>query len=265
MTIGIVANVLFLSGCAEDKSVERELLQNCQNHYRATSYKAAMTNCERAAEKGIALAQYLLANIYQYDLAEAGANAELAFKWYTRAAEGGLQEAQTYVGRAYMYGQGVKKDYQEADKWFFKAANNGDVEAQFSLGIMNMEGYGKTLDISAAIAWFRKAAANHHPMSINNLSWIYATSNNQSFRDVKKATYWGEKLSLDLVEEPIDKAVFLDTKAAVSALSGDFDKAIELQSEAIASLPEDFEEERLLEYQNHLESYQQQKPWIEQN
>lgn len=45
-----------------------------------------------------------------------------AVKWLHKAAEQGLAEAQYALGRVYVLGQGVEKVFSEAEKWYFKAA-----------------------------------------------------------------------------------------------------------------------------------------------
>jgi len=248
-----------VSACSDDKNIERDLLADCENHYRATSYLVAIKTCQKAAELGVAEAQWLLANIYQYDLTGQGADPQQAFYWFLQAAQSGWTDAQTIVGEAFLYGDGVEEDFDQAYSWLIKAADYGDPYAEFTLGYMFLSGKGKAKDISMAISWFKKAASKEHIMSINNLAWIYATSTQKAFRNVKKAQYWANKLSFD----GEDRSVFLDTMAAVHALAGDFVQAIELQNKAIASLPEDVEESRLLEFQKHLETYQKNQPWQE--
>ena len=52
-----------------------------------------------------------------------------AFGWYERAAEQGLAEAQYNLGVCYEYGRGVEKDENKAFEWYEKAAEQGHVEA----------------------------------------------------------------------------------------------------------------------------------------
>ena len=250
-----------LVACSDDRQIEYDLMADCENHYRATSYLAALENCESAAEQEIVEAQWLLANIYQFDLANQGAQPELAFQWYLRAAQNGWTDAQTLVGDSYLYANGVNEDFQQAYEWLTKAAKMGDSNAEFSLGFMFLMGKGKAKDVSSAISWFKKAANKDHLMSINKLAWIHATSAHKAFRNVKKAKFWASKLNFESESE--DRPIFLDTKAAVHALAGDFVQAIEFQNQAIASLPEDVEESRLVEFQQHLETYQKSEPWKE--
>ena len=58
----------------------------------------------------------------------------------------------------YQTGEGVRQDYSEAVRWYRKAAEQGIVEAQFNLGVMYYNGYGVKQDKSEALRWIRMAA-----------------------------------------------------------------------------------------------------------
>jgi len=258
--IGITLLVLFcfLTACS-DKQEEITQLQTCVNHYQAESYQVASKQCQLAAERGSAKAQWLLAHIYRYDFLGKGEDEEQAFNWYLKAAENGHVAARREVGLSYVYEKGVTQDYDKAHSWLMKAAKSQDAEAEFSVGILFFEGLGRDKDIGSAINWFKKAAIKNHNMSINNLAWIFATSQNAAFNTPKKAKYWIAKLDKKLLQIPM----FLDTKAAVMASDNDFEQAIKLQNQAIANLPVDIPEDQLLEFQKHLDSYLQGKAWHE--
>ena len=60
-------------------------------------------------------------------------------KWYRKAADQGLAEAQYNLGVAYLEGSGVGKDRAEAAKWFRRAADQGMEDAA---KMMKMNGLG---------------------------------------------------------------------------------------------------------------------------
>ena len=76
---------------------------------------------EKAAEQGHELAQHGLGFMYmEGDCVEQ--NGELAVKWFTMAAEQGLQGSQTTLGMLYEQGSnGVEKDLEKAKEWYAKA------------------------------------------------------------------------------------------------------------------------------------------------
>jgi len=256
--IALIATLL-LSGCEDERVVRQELMEDCTNHYRAESYKVAAKTCLKAAEYGIAHSQWILANIYYYNRDDAGREKSESLKWFIRAADSGITEAQTFVGEMYLFADGVEEDFKKAYQYFKMAAEKSDPDAEFNIAIMFYEGKGKKQDLSAAISWFKKSAAREHQMSINNLAWLHATSANKSYRNADKAVFWADKLP----EDSNGSSTFFDTKAAAYALAGDFKEAVNLQNRAIDNLPEDIEEDLLLEFQERLEAYQGEQAWTE--
>ena len=67
-----------------------------------------------------------------------------AEKWYRKAAERGLPEAQNNLGLMYVIGRGVPQDDSEAVVWFRKAAQQGYAPAQSNLSEMRRQGRGGT-------------------------------------------------------------------------------------------------------------------------
>src|SRR5260370_23641653 len=57
-----------------------------------------------------------------------------ALKEFTPAAKRGNAEAEAYLGRMYLLGQGVPTDRNEAIKWFKASSDQGNADAQFFLG-----------------------------------------------------------------------------------------------------------------------------------
>jgi TPR repeat protein len=54
-------------------------------------------------------------------------------------------------------GSGIKRDYQEAIKWFKKAADQGIANAQHNLGVIYSGGLGVTKNQTEADKWFHLA------------------------------------------------------------------------------------------------------------
>ena len=67
-----------------------------------------------------------------------------AEKWYRKAAEQGIAEAQNNLGLMCVLGRGVPQDDAEAVKLFRKAAKQGYAPAQNNLGEMRRQGRGVT-------------------------------------------------------------------------------------------------------------------------
>jgi TPR repeat protein len=79
-------------------------------------------------------------------------------KTYRKAAERGDAKAQFNLGDCYFFGQGIKKDYNEAVQWFRKAAEQGHAKAQLRLGHCYYYGKGIKQNDNEAVQWVLKAA-----------------------------------------------------------------------------------------------------------
>jgi TPR repeat protein len=85
-----------------------------------------------------------------------------SFKWYLKAAQQGLADAQYAVSYAYSNGVGVAPDQTEAIKWLQKAAEQNHAESLFNLGNVYANGDGVAKDQLKAIDWYCKAAQAGH-------------------------------------------------------------------------------------------------------
>lgn len=85
-------------------------------------------------------------------------NAE-ALKWYYKAAEQGVAEAQFILGLDYKRGEGgVKKDFAKGVEWYRKAAEQGHMYALYNLAVSYEYGEGVPKDKETAIKLYQKAA-----------------------------------------------------------------------------------------------------------
>ncbi len=62
------------------------------------------------------------------------------------------------VGRMHAAGQGVDKNLEEAAKWYRKAAESGVPDAQYRLGALYQKGNGVPRDMEYAYGWYKVAA-----------------------------------------------------------------------------------------------------------
>lgn len=91
-------------------------------------------------------------------LAEEG---DSTLAYHHQRAQQGATDAQYQLGRAYEKGDGVARDYRQAEAWYRKAADHGYGPAQYSLGSMYMLGKGVTIDPVAAYVWLSLAVNNN--------------------------------------------------------------------------------------------------------
>jgi|GEM_PF-1042852 len=96
-----------------------------------------------------------------------------ASKWYRKAADAGLAEAQYNLGVLYYNGTGVARSAAEAARWFELAANQNLSEAQFNTGNAYRIGEGITRNYASALSWYRKAALLGYAPAQFNLAAMY--------------------------------------------------------------------------------------------
>lgn len=123
--------------------------------YLAGDVIGAMSTLRRAAEKGYAPAQALLAEIL--DRAEFD---EEALAWYRKAAEQGNAAAEFGLGGMYLAGEGAKADTGQALFWFTRAAERGHPGAIVAAAqvLMNNSPPDHPADEATLLRWLQRAA-----------------------------------------------------------------------------------------------------------
>jgi TPR repeat protein len=154
-------------------------------------YQEAVTWFRKAAEQGLATAQYNLAVMYANGRGVTKDDQE-AVTWYRRAAEQGLALAQHNLAVMYANAQGVPKDDQEAETWYRKAAEQGLATAQNNLAFMYQNGRGVTKDDQEAVIWYRKAAEQGLATAQNNLAFMYQNGRGVTKDDHEAVTWYRE-------------------------------------------------------------------------
>jgi TPR repeat protein len=124
-----------------------------------------------------------------------------ALKWYMKAAEAGISEAQFRLGVKYDLGDGVLKDKQKALQWYLKAANKSGIEAILSIGVAESQrnigylyqsGDGVSKDAQQAFGWFLKAAGNGSSAAQFEVAEAYS-SGVGILQDKQEAFNWYQK------------------------------------------------------------------------
>ncbi|MGA1342875.1 MAG: peptidoglycan-binding protein [Hyphomonas sp.] len=141
---------------------------------------------EAEANAGNAVAQYQYA---QVKLSEG--DLETAASFLRRAAQKGIAPAQYELGKLYERGQGVEKDLIEARSLVQKAAEAGHVDAMYDYALFLAEGEGGAQSEAEVVAWFERAAERGHVDAQYNLGVVHAEGIGTD-RNLAKALLWFE-------------------------------------------------------------------------
>jgi len=116
------------------------------------------------AGQGDAASQYQLGLAYMYGNGVEKDYGQAA-AWFRKGAEQGYPLSQTSLGHMYEYGQGVAQDYDTALSLYRKAVAQNELGAMVNMGFAYARGHGVPKDEGEALAWYRKAAEKGHPFS----------------------------------------------------------------------------------------------------
>lgn len=211
------------------------------------------------AEKGSALQKYHFASFLSglrsfgdFDLETRNYN-----EWYFEAAVEGFSPAEFQLGKNVLRGNLCSADSAKSLAWLQRAANQGLTDAQYMLAIEMLSGVRFEKNIDAAISWLTRAADIGDEPSMLKLAWIYATSQDQAYFDNKQAMNYFQRVPDDYN----DQLSYLEVAAAVHAANKDFDRASELQNQAV-KLAETYGLS-LAYYEKPLGLYEGKKEWLE--
>ncbi|MFC7291169.1 peptidoglycan-binding protein [Hirschia litorea] len=146
----------------------------------------AAVTLESAAEAGSPIALHELA-IKQL----AAGEKKVAAETMRKAADQGLAAAQYRMGKLYERGEGVPRSIKESRKWTKLSAENGNVKAMHDLAVFYAEGEGGEQSFVGGVEWFTRAAEHGLIDSQYNLGVLYEQGLGVS-ADPAKAAYWFE-------------------------------------------------------------------------
>ena len=125
--------------------------------YREGDFVAARKTWEPLSDRGDARAAYYLGHMAEQGLGQSWSNARAA-RYYRRAADAGLPEAQMALAELHMRGMGVDQDAAAAVALYRAGAASGHAPAHYALGLAYLHGTGVPRDFEAAMSAFAAAA-----------------------------------------------------------------------------------------------------------
>jgi TPR repeat protein len=182
------------------------------------------------AEKGLAVAQYMLGDIYATFM-DLGKTDE-ANKWYRLAADQGFPEAQVKIGRYYDQPPECascegESDYKEANKWYRLAADQGSKWAQYWLGTSYFGGTGVQQDWEEALKWFQLSADQGVTAAQRNvealqeqLKILFSKQKAKKLKDLNKLKAGRPCQDCDLSGAQLEHAQLQDANLIGADLSG---------------------------------------------
>jgi hypothetical protein len=220
-----------------------------------TDGNAALERFRAAAASGSTAAQTALgyAHLTGRGVAQ---DYRISRQWYERAAEQQHPAALLGLGHLYENGLGVPTDHAKARELYVHAAQLGDISAQLRSAALVLNDGDTPANVRAALEWYLSAAEQGAAEGHNGAAWVMSTSRHAELRDGERAVREAER-AVALASS----AMTLDTLAAAHAERGEFNRAVEMQRDAIAALPE--ESALSAELQEHLETYLRDEPWRE--
>lgn len=155
---------------------------------------AEAVKCYRkAAEAGLASANWRLGLAHRDGALGIAKNEEEAVRLLRLAAEQGAPEAQYALARMYGEGNGgVPRDEQRALELYRAVGDSGLPFAYYDLGLLYLNGEGGLpKDEAEALRLFQLAAAKEHPPSLYSLAWMHLEGKGGLARDRAKALEYG--------------------------------------------------------------------------
>lgn len=147
-----------------------------------------------------------------------------ALKEFAPAAKRGNPEAQAYLGRMYLLGQGVSVDREEAKKWFKASGDQGNADAQFFLGTIYLL---PRKDVPQGLMWMRLSAEQGNQDAQLLLGQTYMQGVKELPRDLVQADMWMRlaakknlpfyQLQVDGLERQMNSADIAKAKALAAA------------------------------------------------
>jgi uncharacterized protein len=134
--------------------------------------RKVLAEIRAGADKGDAKAQYELGRAFFSGTLSVAKDEAEAVKWFRKAAEQNVADAQYNLGVCYANGQGVTEDDAESVKWFRKAAEQNLADAQYNLGVCYDSGEGVAKDEVEAYKWWLLAAGQGNDDAKYNMTIV---------------------------------------------------------------------------------------------
>ena len=152
-----------------------------------------LTECAKDSSLSV-LSSYYLGLLYKKKEARVLQNFQKSKIYLEKAAQKGLAQAQYELALLYDTGDRILENRTEAIKWMQKSAEQGFVDAEYAYAIYIDRGYIEGLNITQAIPYYEKAAQKGHLQAIKGLALIYKLGAEGIAPDEEKYYFWMNKV-----------------------------------------------------------------------
>jgi uncharacterized protein len=222
---------------------------------------AARARFAAAAEAGSALGQAKLAHML---LNGDGGNTDPARALELFRAAAAQDHPTGFMGLGYLYesGTAVAADPDEARRWYTRAAEAGVIDAQQRLAYAALQQGGLDGHREAA-DWFARAALQGDPQAMNDYAWLLATSEYPELRDGVRALKLAQR-AVEQVRSPSYLDTLAAAYAEVGRFEPAVAIQRDAVAAAAALDPAPANSAALLKELNaHLEAFEAGRPWRE--
>lgn len=279
----LLARIYWTQSESADSDTQRDELRDLslENHLHAIAL-------------GSTESMYTLANLYLADL-YGEENRLAALPLLEQSADLGHTDSLIYLGHIYSTGRFVEQDLKRAETYFARAAQledpsavlrygrfltandiqvnadnqvttwlrdltrDNNAEAMVVMGNLFARGLVPKASKRKAISWYKKAVrkAPVDPDIVNEVAWTLAVSDIKGLQRGKYARRIMNHL-MEKVDEARTRPEYLDTWAATYAATDQFERAVELQQEAIDSATEQARDDVMEILQTHMDLFRTQ-------
>ena len=186
---------------------------------------------------------------------------ELAGDYFKRAANLNEPQAVINYGRFLVGSKAEERsdgaDYSHIHPMLEELAEENDSQAMVILGNLHARGIGTETSTNRAVRWYKKAVRvdREDADMVNEVAWTLTVSD---IADLRRARY-AKRIMDHLMQRNEDarsRPEYLDTWAAIHAATGNTERAIELQNEAISAANDQSRDDVLDILQQHLEQFE---------
>ena len=205
-----------------------------QNHYGENNEEAALSLLNQAASLNHVESLLYLGQLYNSGARPVPRNISQANDYFKKAATLGDETAAIMYGRFLINQRDTELESGGIVTWLKDHARNESAEAMVILGNLYATGTEVKPSNSTAIRWYKKAVRQDDEDSdiINEVAWTLTVSNIRGLKRPKYARKIMDRL-MNSSARARNQPEYLDTWAATYAASGDFEKALTLQEQAI--------------------------------